>query len=189
MLFTEKESPDEIWKILIQELERGYLELDHPFRFVTLGTLGQNGPEVRTVVLREFEKIMDLYVFTDFRSEKVRELRADPLATLHFYHPNERAQIRVKAKAEIHHLDLVSSAFWNTLKGDSKKAYQSKLDPGTEIPNPEEAFHWSKDAGDHFFTVLRFIPHSIEALQLDGLRHLRIVFLKSEGWKGRWLVP
>lgn len=189
MLFTEKESPDEIWKILIQELERGYLELDHPFRFVCLGTSGQNGPEVRTVVLREFEKIMDLYVFTDFRSEKVRELRANPLATLHFYHPIERVQIRVKAKAEIHHQDLVSSAFWNTLKGDSKKAYQSKLGPATEISNPQEAFHWSKDTGDQFFAVLRFIPESIEALQLEGLKHLRILFSKKQHWQGQWLVP
>jgi pyridoxine/pyridoxamine 5'-phosphate oxidase len=189
MLFTEKESPAEIWKTLIHELEKGYLESDHPFRYVGLGTLGQNGPEVRTVVLREFEKILDMYVFTDFRSDKVKELRANPSATLHFYHPKKRVQIRVKAKAEIHHQDLVCAAFWKTLKSDSQKGYQSVLSPGTEISDPKEAFHWSIQTNDQFFTVLRFIPESIEALQLDGLKHLRILFLKSEGWEGKWLVP
>ena len=189
MLFTEKESPVEIWKILIHELEKGYLESDHPFRYVGLGTLGEHGPEFRTVVLREFEKILDMYVFTDFRSDKVKELRANPSATLHFYHPKKRVQIRVKAKTEIHHQDLVCAAFWNTLNKDSRKAYQSTLDPGTEISNPDEAFHWSKELGDRFFTVLRFIPHSIEALQLNGQEHLRIVFSKNEGWEGKWLVP
>lgn len=189
MLFTDKDSPAEIWKILIHELQKGYQEADHPFRYVGLGTLGEHGPEVRTVVLREFEKILDMYVFTDFRSDKVKELRANPVATLHFYHPKKRAQIRVKAKTEIHHQDLVCAAFWNTLKSDSAKGYQSVLSPGTEISDPKEAFHWSTQTGDQFFTVLRFIPESIEALQLDGLKHLRILFSKNRDWNGYWLAP
>lgn len=189
MLFTDKESPEEIWKILIHELQKGFLDADHPFRFLSLGTFGENGPEVRTVVLREFEQVLDLYVFTDFRSDKVKELRANPSATLHFYHPKKRVQIRVKAKAEIHHQDLVCAAFWNTLKSDSQKGYQSVLSPGEEISDPKEAFHWSTQTGDQFFAVLRFIPESIEALQLDGLKHLRILFSKRQHWKGQWLVP
>lgn len=189
MLFTEKESPSEIWKSLIQELEKGYLEADHPFRYVSMGTIGAKGPEIRKVVLREFEKVLDFYVFTDFRSEKVKELHANPFSSLHFYHPKKRVQVRVKGKTEIHHLDLVSLAFWKKLKGESMKAYQSKLAPGIEISDPEEAFHWPKEMGDQFFAVLRFIPESIEVLQLDGIKHLRILFSKSLDWKGQWLVP
>lgn len=189
MLFSENESTAEIWRILIAELQKGFQDPEHPFRYVGLGTLGLHGPEVRTVVLREFEKILDFYVFTDFRSDKVKELHANPLATLHFYHPQKRIQIRVKAKAEIHHQDLVSGAFWETLKVDSQLAYQSDMTPGSEISNPNDAFHWSAELEDRFFAVLRFIPESIEALQLDGIKHLRILFSKNKGWSGQWLVP
>lgn len=189
MLFTQIDPPSEIWKKLIHELNRGFSESDHPFRFVNLGTLGEKGPEVRTVVLREFEKVMDFYIFTDFRSEKVSEVRANPSVTLHFYHPEKRVQIRVKAKAEIHHQDLVSEAFWSKIEGDAQKAYRTVLNPGIEIKDPEEAFLWPEEMDDRYFTVLRFIPESIEALQLNRLRHLKILFTKKNGWKGQWLVP
>jgi pyridoxamine 5'-phosphate oxidase len=189
MLFTENQSPEEIWRLLVKELNLGFKNSEHPFRYMELGTLGANGPEIRKVVLREFEKVLDFYAFTDYRSDKVNELKTNPSATLLFYHPEKRVQVRVKAKAEIHHQDLVCAAFWSTLKGDSRKAYQSTLDPGAGISNPNEAFHWSKDAEDKNFSVLRFIPDSIEILQLNGLKHLRILYSKNENWKGKWLVP
>ncbi len=190
MLFTQIDPPSEIWKKLIHELNRGFSESDHPFRFVNLGTLGEKGPEVRTVVLREFEKVLDFYVFTDFRSDKVIEVRANPSVTLHFYHPEKRVQIRVRAKAEIHHQDLVTDVFWGRLREDSRLAYNSVLAPGTEISTPDEGFNWSEEIDDRFFSVLRFIPHSFEVLQLNGLKHLKILFTKKEeNWVGMWLVP
>lgn len=190
MLFTQDQSPEKIWQTVLHELNLGWFDTSHPFRFVSLGTQSEQGPEVRTVILREFEKVLDLYVFTDFRSDKVCELRANPSATLHFYHPEKRVQIRIRAKAEIHHQDLVSDAFWGRLKGDSRLAYNSFLAPGTEISTPEEAFNWAEEIDDRYFSVLRFIPHSFEVLQLNGLKHLKILFTKKEGqWVGQWLVP
>ena len=189
MLFTEKESPSEIWKSLVHELHRGALDPKHPFRYINLGTIGKTGPEVRTVVIRSVAQDLDFVVFTDFRSEKVKELTANPIATLHFYHAGKRVQIRVKAKVEIHQQNQVSEAFWKKVQGEAKKAYTSTSAPGTPISNPEEGFDWPEVMDDRFFTVLKFIPETIEALQLNGLRHLRILFSKKENWEGQWLVP
>jgi pyridoxamine 5'-phosphate oxidase len=189
MLFTENETPADIWKSLVHELHRGALDTGHPFRYFNLGTIGKTGPEVRTVVIRSVSKELEFYCFTDFRSEKVAELRTNPTANLHFYHPGKRVQIRIKAKTGIHHQDEVSTANWLKVQGDAQKAYTSTLAPSTPISDPNEAFDWLENGDDRFFTVLKFIPESIEALQLNGLRHLRILFSKKENWEGQWLVP
>lgn len=189
MLFTEKESPAEIWQSLVHELHRGALDPKHPFRFTNLGTIGKSGPEVRTVVIRSVTQELDFVVYTDFRSEKVAELTVNPLATLHFYHVGKRVQIRVKAKVEIHRQDALAKDFWNQIQGEAQKAYTSTLAPGTPISDPKSGFDWPEVMDDRFFAVLKFIPESIEALQLNGLRHLRILFSKKGNWEGQWLVP
>lgn len=189
MLFTENESPSEIWKSLSHELHRGALDSKHPFRYINLGTIGKTGPEIRTVVVRSISKNLEFYIFTDLRSEKVNELRANASATLHFYHPGKRVQVRIKAKAEIHLGDTMSKELWAKVQGEAQKAYTSILAPSTPISDPNEAFDWTGNGDDRFFTVLKFIPESIEALQLNGLRHLRILFTEKENWEGQWLVP
>ncbi len=189
MLFTETDNPENIWQATKHELHRGALDSKHPFRYTNLGTIGITGPEIRTVVIRSVSQDLDFCVFTDFRSEKVAELRANPTATLHFYHSAKKVQVRVKAKTEIHHQDQVSESFWTRVQGDAQKAYTSTLAPGTPIAKPKEGFNWPEVMDDRFFTVLKFIPESIEVLQLNGLEHLRILFSKNENWEGKWLVP
>lgn len=189
MLFTEKESLSEIWPTVVHELNRGALDPKHPFRFINLGTLGKAGPEVRTVVIRSVSPSLEFFVFTDFRSEKVTELSANPTATLHFYHPAKRVQVRIKAKAEIHHQDQIAESFWMKVQSEAQKAYNSTLAPGTHIANPEEGFNWPEEMDDRFFTVLKFISESVEVLQLNSAKHLRILYSKNEIWDGQWLVP
>ncbi|MFN3996657.1 pyridoxamine 5'-phosphate oxidase family protein [Algoriphagus sp.] len=189
MLFSENESPLEIWKSISHELHRGALDSKHPFRYINLGTIGKTGPEIRTVVIRSINTNLEFYIFTDFRSEKVAELSANSSATLHFYHPGKRVQIRIKATSEIHYRDDVSTANWLKVQGDAQKAYTSNLPPSTPISDPNQGFEWPENGDDSFFAVLKFIPESIEALQLNGLKHLRILFTKSENWEGQWLVP
>jgi pyridoxamine 5'-phosphate oxidase len=189
MLFSQQEHPSEIWQILKHELHRGALDPKHPFRYVNLGTQTASGPEIRTVVLRSVSKNLEFYVFTDSRSAKVEELRQSPLACLHFYHPGKRVQIRIQAQVQIHSGDELSRAFWAKVKDDAQKAYTSTLASGTVISTPEEAFEWQEPRDDRFFTVLRFVPERVEVLQLNGIHHLRLVFLRSEDWRGSWLVP
>ena len=189
MLFSENESLTEIWQSLVHELHRGALDPKHPFRYTNLGTIGKTGPEVRTVVVRSISKELEFYIFTDFRSEKVAELSANPSASLHFYHQGKRVQVRIKATAKIHHQDQVSQAFWSKVQGDAQKGYTLTLAPSTPISGPNEAFDWIENGDDRFFTVLKLISDSIEVLQLNGLRHLRILFSENKNWKGQWLVP
>lgn len=189
MLFSENESLTEIWQSLVHELHRGALDPKHPFRYTNLGTIGETGPEVRTVVVRSISKELEFYIFTDYRSEKVAELQTNSSAMLHFYHSGKRVQIRIKGHAEIHHQNELSQKNWPQVQGEAKKAYSSTLAPSTPIQEFKEAFDWTESGDDHQFTVLKFIPESIEVLQLNGANHLKISYSKNNSWAGQRLVP
>ena len=190
MLFDPTNSNNEVWDTITHELRRGALDSKHPFRYLNLGSIGKEYPEIRTVVLRKVDQELNFYVFTDSRSEKVDEFKSNESVSLHFYHPRKRVQIRARAKAYIHQNDDLALEFWQRVQGDAQKAYNSTLSPGEEISSPEQGWDWLENMDSSHFAVLRIIPQKIEALQLDGLNHLRIEFRKVvDGWEGTWLVP
>ncbi|WP_051287189.1 pyridoxamine 5'-phosphate oxidase family protein [Algoriphagus mannitolivorans] len=190
MLIDSKSTISEIWDTLVHELHRGALDSKHPFRYLNLGTMGRDFPEVRTVVLRKVDQELNVYVYTDSRSDKVQAIQENCKVALHFYHPQKRVQIRIQAETEVHCQDDLAKTSWTRVQGEAQKAYTSILAPGREVEYPEHAWQWPENMDDGFFTVLKFIPQSMEVLQLDGLNHLRIRFSREEkNWKGTWLVP
>jgi pyridoxamine 5'-phosphate oxidase len=186
MLFSHSDNPTDIWQSIKHELHRGALDPKHPFRYVNLGTVGQVFPQVRTVVLREVTSSLDFLVYTDFRSEKVREIQSSPMVALHFYNPKKMLQIRVEAELEIHYQDKFSEQYWKKIPDGKRSEYTGSQAPGTPISNPYLGWEISDKS---FFTVLKIIPQRIGALQLSKEGHLRIEFEKGNGWSGQWLVP
>jgi Pyridoxamine-phosphate oxidase len=108
MLFKDTDSLEEIWQAVKHELHRGALDVKHPFHWVNLGTVSGDFPSVRTVVLRKVSEELHFFVYTDDRSEKCSDLKSNPNATLHFYHPKKQVQIRVKTQAKLHFQDDLS---------------------------------------------------------------------------------
>lgn len=186
MLFSHSDKPTDIWQSIKHELHRGALDPKHPFRYVNLGTESRGFPQIRTVVLREVIQELDFLVFTDYRSEKVREIQSSPMIAIHFYHPKKMLQIRVEAMAEIHFQNELSEQYWKKIPDGRKSEYTGSLAPGTPISNPDFGWEWSEKS---FFTVLKISPQRIEALQLSKEGHLRIQFEKEKDWEGQWLVP
>lgn len=190
MLFNSKQSLSEIWTILSHELHRGALDSKHPFRYLTLATLENNSPDQRTVVMRKVDETFNFYFFTDSRTAKVKQIQIHPNAEFLVYHPGKRTQIRVKGTIQIHHQNKLSQEMWKRVQGDAQKAYNSTRSPGSEINNSDLAHDWPEELDDRFFAVLQFIPERIEALQLNGLTHVRVSFSKKGlEWEGKWLVP
>ena len=101
MLFTSSSSEKEILSIISKQLLLGSTDARHPFRFVNLCTLDGNQPDSRYVVLREFKEDLALFFYTDSRSEKVAQINKNPNASLLFYHPIERCQVKIGGKAQI----------------------------------------------------------------------------------------
>jgi hypothetical protein len=187
MLLTSSDAPSEIWQTVLHELNRGALDPKHPFRFPTLATAGTNFPQVRTVVLRQLTTNVEFLMYTDYRSAKVQDLLKIPRVSLLFYHPKKQVQVRVKALATIHVEDELAQEHWKLVSEKRQLEYKSGLSPGTRIENPE--LGWETQEESAYFSVLKFSPLSIEALQLAKNGHLRIQFELASGWQGNWLVP
>ncbi|WP_297337512.1 pyridoxamine 5'-phosphate oxidase family protein [Algoriphagus sp.] len=188
MLFQNTDRLEEIWKAVKHELHRGALDVKHPFHWVNLGTVSGEFPSVRTLVLRKLTQELDFLFFTDYRSEKCRELRVNQNVTLHFYHPKKQVQIRVKAQSNLHFQNELAAKFWNEIPPHRRSEYTGAQAPGTSISHPQEGWE-DGNSSDHFFSVLEFSPVEIEALQLRREGHLRVRFSKKADWEGIWLVP
>ena len=186
MLFSHSDSPSGIWQFIKHELHRGALDPKHPFRYVNLGTLGRESPQVRSVVLRVVTQELDFVIFTDYRSEKVREIQGSPMVALHFYHPKKMLQIRVEAKVEVHFQDELSERYWKGIPEARRAEYMGMLPPGKQISSPDLGWDLGEES---FFTVLKIDPQRVEALQLSRQGHLRIQFERSTDWQGQWLAP
>ena len=187
MLFSSTDSFSAIWQTLLHELHRGALDPKHPFRYLTVATVGEQFPQVRTVVMRQFTADLEFLAYTDVRSSKVQELLEVPRVSLLFYHPKKQVQVRVKALATIHVEDELAQEHWKRVPDKRRSEYQSKLDPATRIAAP--AAGWESSSEHSHFSVLKFSPLSIEVLQLAREGHLRIQYDLASGWQGVWLVP
>jgi len=195
MLISAKDSLENIFQTVKHELHRGALDPKHPFRFVSLATHSQSEIDLRYVVLRKLDKELNFYFFTDHRTTKVEQIKKEPPIALLLYHPGKRMQIRIKGHAEIHSQNELTKSFWPTVQGEAQKAYNSIIPPGGIIPDPKDAYEWTEDMSDTFFSVIKIIPCQIEALQLNGLTHIRALFKKTEEvngvdcWSSEWMVP
>lgn len=191
MLFSEKDNPEEIFENIRREILRGALDKKHPFRYVVLGTYGHTGIGMRNVVLRKVTSELELYFFTDSRSKKVNEINHSNQVGILLYHPSKRIQIRIGGTAMVLDKDsTIRREFMSQVQGEGKKAYSSTLRPGKAIDSPNDAFSWDESLFSEFFEVMKVIPNQIEALQLNGMEHLRVTFNKEEGeWIFQWLVP
>ncbi|NVJ86913.1 MAG: pyridoxamine 5'-phosphate oxidase family protein [Algoriphagus sp.] len=188
MLFSKEDSLVEIWQVVKHELHRGALDVKHPFHWVNLGTISGDFPSVRTVVMRRVSEELHFFVYTDYRSKKCSDLKVNPNATLHFYHPKKQVQIRVKTKAKLHFQDELAENLCKTIPAHRGSEYTGAKAPGTPISNSLEGWNQG-DLENHFFTVLELEPFEIDVLQLRKEGHLRVLFAKDKDWEGTWLVP
>ncbi len=116
---------DQLIHRLWQELSRAPHDRHHEWRTPTLATqgLGNNGPQARTVVLRQADApAYNLRVFTDARSPKCAELVAQPMAQLTFWSKRLNWQLRVSALTTIELEGERVSAAWERIKQSPARA-------------------------------------------------------------------
>lgn len=175
-----------LWDLVWERLERGVADAAAAARHPVLATASPEGwPEARTVVLRRaVPEGAVCEVYTDVQSAKVASLRECARAELHVWDAPALLQIRVAARAEVLSGPAVAER-WAGVPEGARAAYGKRPPPGTEIAG---ALDYEITAGRESFAVLRLHAERVEALHL-GEEHRRAVFLRGDGWTGRWLSP
>jgi hypothetical protein len=167
---------DTVWS----HLSRGVVDRKHPARHPTLATLGPEGPELRTLVLRGADRAAaTLELHTDADSPKAAQIAAEPRVALHVWLPKPRIQIRMRARAEITAGD---TALFACLPAEAQANYGGAA-PGTPLGNTAPA------PGD----PARFARITCTLTDLDILQlsepHIRALYRAPDGWKGQWIEP
>lgn len=190
MILDFNKSKEEAWRDIKHEIHRGALDKKHPFRFLVLSTYGDNGIESRWVVLRKVSDLLNMYVYTDTRTQKIKDLKSQEKAHVLFYHEKKGLQIRCKGKVELHLQNERSEEHWNRVQGLAQRAYTPIIAPGRPIENPEQAHEWNPEMGSQHFAVIEFIPAEFDVLQLNRSEHLRMKITKDKGtWGMQWVAP
>jgi len=169
-------------------LKRAANDTRSAMRFVTMATHETTLINLRTVVFRKFdEESGSALIYTDVRSNKVKELEKNEQVTLLAYDKGHKIQIKLTGKAIIHHKNEKSEAHWKSLNG-GKEAYNTTKAPGSAVQTLDRAHAYKNDYDDEYFAVIEVLINKMEVLQLDGTEHIRTLFNLSEN-KSSWLVP
>lgn len=170
---TDRTRGDPLVQRIWQELARATQDRHHAWRTPVLATLGlDQHPNARTVVLRQARQPTDeLVFFTDGRSPKVAELQAQPQATLVFWIPQLRWQLRVSARLQVLTSGLEVDAAWARV-GQSASAgdYLTNQAPGRPLVGGGAPPDLPGDRPAHHLAVVVARVETMDwlALGLDG---------------------
>ncbi|MEO0485544.1 MAG: pyridoxamine 5'-phosphate oxidase family protein [Pseudomonadota bacterium] len=171
---------DRAWQLLV----RGANDARHPARTPTLATMGADGPQARTLVLRKTDRAAGtVTLYTDAASTKVGELRADPRAALHIWDKGSQIQLRLTVTAR---MAPGAAEIWARMPDGAREVYGVEPPPGTPLTDPE-AFTRIPN-GDKFLELSLEIQ-KLELVALGLPIHRRAVFERRDSWAGQWLAP
>ena len=171
----------------IRELVNGHSKKRHPFRYFVLATNENGKPRQRTVVLRKILLDSSLVIFTDKRTQKVKDIQNNAEFSALFYDSKKLLQLRIEGKAELITDKEQIATYWHTVQASSRKDYTTNLAPGTPIINPGGIDYKTEE---NYFCPVKLIPNTIEYLRLQRPNHLRILFSRIDtDWSSEFLVP
>ena len=177
-------------------LKDGIKNRDSLFHTPIISSL--NGEEIssRVMVLRDHVASKRLIRFhSDFRSDKVKELKGNKRISVIGYDPNLKTQIRLSGKAKINHKNKLSMKAWQESQAISKKCYSVKDGSSSQINKPElYDFHMkdiSVEDGYENFCTIEIYYDTLEFLYLQRQGHRRCKFKWNSKGKLQsfWLVP
>jgi len=190
MIITENTTLEDLKKAIKKHINLAVKEHGHPFKTCSLATAGDHELDLRYVVLREVSDQLHLFIYTDARTQKVKDININHEVAALFYDPKEKFQLRILGHAKVHYQSEITEEAWAKIEVKNRRDYLSTKRPGEEIDAPHQAHEWlPTDEGDHF-AIIEIVPQKLDALQLDKSGHSRAQYTyHSEEWTGSWIAP
>lgn len=178
-----------IFSDLWVELGVATAEGSHPWRICSLATAATDGfPQVRKVVLRQADSACgELFFFTDPRTPKWEQLRANPRAEALFWSGDRKVQVRCEGRVRLHQGDELAQSFQEKIPEHAAGDYAARNSPGEVIDGPENG----QEIGSEWsFGVIVLAVTRLDWLQLDRAGHRRAWARKEGGdWQMSWVQP
>ncbi len=188
-----------VWDDAWSRLVRGATRRNHAFHNCTVATVGEDGADARTVVLRHADRAAGRLRFhTDRRSAKLGQLLHDDRVCLLFY--GDSVQVRVRGIAHVQVDDAECDAAWLSTSPMSRRCYLTIGAPGTPSAAPTSGLPAqlesgrpaveATESGRAHFAVVVVQVQAIEWLFLAASGQRRAGFSRTAGgWMSTWLIP
>ena len=169
--------PDEILKEELNDLHSAVKDAGHEYHLFTIATINDKIPEIRTVVLRDFNfEKYQISFHTDTRSPKYNQVKSNPAISALFYSTHKRNQLRLHGNATICKDKSLLKTLWSNLNKDSRECYQGEVPPSGKIPKPKIINDTSRSmSGFENFSRISIEISSVEILRLHHLGHKRLL--------------
>ena len=169
--------PDEIFKEELNDLHSAVKDAGHDYHLFTIATVNDKTPEIRTVVLRDFNiKKYQISFHTDARSPKYSQVKSNPAISALFYSTQKRTQLRIHGNATICKDQNLLNTLWSKLNKDSRECYQGEVPPSGNIPKSKIINDTSSVmSGFENFSRVSIEISTIEILRLHHLGHKRLL--------------
>ena len=194
--------PNSIYNQLWLRLNMGANERNHDFHnAIFTNYCKKNNSSSRVVILRNINKEKRLLFFhTDYRSNKIKQIKNDNNCMILFYSHRLKEQLRIQVKSKIHYNDSISKNAWEQTQLMSRKCYLSLKAPGTLVDKSEDSIpikflgkepnKKDSEIGYKNFAVISNHILSIEWLSLSSQGHKRIKFnWNNSELSYQWLIP
>lgn len=194
-------SHGEILKKIWKNLDLGTLQRRHPFHLPVFGSVADNEPSLRIVVLRRFWRRPPMLAFhAHIGSPKIEQLKTNPNVYWLFFHPEDRFQVRIKGTATLHSDDELAAEQWLTTELFSRRCYvgepptQESKKPTSGLPGDlidREPTHEESEEGRANFVVVTSTIEEIDCLEMNVKGHRRSLFKWNDAGEleTKWLTP
>jgi pyridoxamine 5'-phosphate oxidase len=200
---TRYSNLDSVLNHVWEEIEAAAETHGHPYRHLTFGSVHEQSPDLRTVVLRRAsETDRRLQFHSDRRSQKVRSIRANDRVAWLGWDADSREQIRLYGWASVHLDDEVARDLWEHQSPSSLAVYARPTAPGTAIDAPDDRLRPAVKSepvteddvaqGRQYFAAIQTTIDLILWLHLHPDGHYRARFEDQgdeETFEKTWVVP
>lgn len=194
-------SHGEILKKIWKNIDLGTLDRNHPFHLPVFGTICDQEPRLRIVVLRRFWRKPPRLAFHAHRgSPKISQILANPHIYWLFFNPQERFQVRINGTATLHIEGDLHEEQWLSTELFSRRCYIGEAPSNiSEKPTsglPEDLIdrkptQEESEAGKTNFVVISSTIDEIDCLEMNVRGHRRSLFRWNENGEleTKWLTP
>ncbi|MBF95982.1 MAG: hypothetical protein CFH34_01686 [Alphaproteobacteria bacterium MarineAlpha9_Bin4] len=181
----------EIEKLVWDFFQQGVKNKKSSFHYPAIASISKKSLNLRTVILRKvLREDRMLFFYTDYRSNKVQEIKTNNLVLLHVYDKKNNIQIQAKGKAKIIHKAKLNQIIWNSMSEHSKLAYMFDKSPGKKITNENDIGYLNQEEGFKNFTIIKMKVNKITFLKLNCQGNKKALFeYSNKTFNYFWLVP
>ena len=190
--------PFQILKLEWGNIDLGIQKAKHDYHSFVLSTISKNGPDSRTVILRDFDKDKPaIWFHSDKRSKKILHLKKDERVSALFYDKSRKVQLRINGIANVEEDIKTNKKIWALMRPESKVCYMGPYAPSQRTnqfePNTLEKSAHKINEEDENLGLSRFCRIGIQIKKIDWLKldyrgHQRLEFKFNKKIKTQWIA-